>query len=151
MSNLIRRNPFTAFEAFPAAGLSLFEDTLNRFLSESPTSRPWSPAVDIAESENELTLTADIPGVKMEEIDIKIEDGTLTLSGKREFEKQQDQGGYHRIERSYGSFQRAFSLPDTVEVDKVSAQFDSGVLKITLPKKEAAKPKSVKISVGSAH
>lgn len=151
MSNLTRRNPFTAFEAFPSAGLSLFEDTLNRFLSESPTSRPWSPAVDIAENENELTLTADIPGVKLEEIDIKIEDGTLSLSGKREFEKKQEKGGYHRIERSYGSFQRVFALPETVDVEKVSAQFDSGVLKVTLPKKEVARPKSVKISVGSAN
>ncbi|WP_321473635.1 Hsp20/alpha crystallin family protein [uncultured Paludibaculum sp.] len=151
MSNLTRRNPFAAFESFPNVGLSLFEDTLNRFLSESPASRPWSPAVDIAENENELILTADIPGVKMDEIDIKIEDGTLSLSGKREFEKKQEKGGYHRIERNYGSFQRVFTLPETVDVDKVSAQFDSGVLKVTLPKKEVAKPKSVKISVGNAN
>ncbi|MGC4053336.1 MAG: Hsp20/alpha crystallin family protein [Paludibaculum sp.] len=119
--------------------------------SESPPTRPWSPAVDIAENENELVLTADIPGVKLEEIDIKLEDGTLSLRGKREFEKKQEKGGYHRIERSYGTFQRVFTLPETVDVEKVSAQFDSGVLKITLPKKEVAKPKSVKISVGSSN
>lgn len=151
MSNLTRRNPFATFESFPTVGLSLFEDTLNRFLSEAPTSRPWSPAVDIAENENELVLTADIPGVKMDDIDIKIEDGTLRFSGKREFEKKQEKGGYHRIERSYGSFQRVFTLPDTVDVEKVAAQFDNGVLKVTLPKKEVAKPRSVKVSVGAAN
>jgi len=151
MSNLTRRNPFNAFESFPTVGLSLFEDTLNRFLSEAPTARPWSPAVDIAEDENELTLTADVPGVKMDDIDIKIEDRTLSLSGKREFEKKQDKGGYHRIERSYGSFQRVFTLPDTVDVEKVAAQFDNGVLKVTLPKKEVAKPRSVKVSVGASN
>jgi HSP20 family protein len=147
MSNIIRRNAFPGFEPFPTGSLSLFEDTLNRFFSEGPTARPWSPSVDISEDENALTLTADIPGVKLEEIDLKIEDGTLTFSGKREFEKREDKGAYHRIERNYGAFHRAFSLPDTVDVDKVAAAYDSGVLKVTLPKKEAAKPKSIKVEI----
>ena len=89
--------------------------------------------MDIAEDEQALTLTADIPGVKLEEIDLKVEDGTLTFSGKREFEMKEDKGAYHRIERSYGAFQRAFSLPDTVDVEKVAAAYDNGVLKVTLP------------------
>lgn len=147
MSNLIRRNVFPGFEALPAGSLSLFEDTMNRFFSEGPAARPWSPSVDIAEDENSLTLTADIPGVKLEEIDLKIEDGTLTFSGKREFEKREDKGAYHRIERNYGAFHRAFSLPDTVDVDRVAASYESGVLKVTLPKKEAAKPKSIKVEI----
>jgi HSP20 family protein len=147
MSNIIRRNAFPGFEPFPAGSLSLFEDTLNRFFSEGPTARPWYPSVDISEDENALTLTADIPGVKLEEIDLKIEDGTLTFSGKREFEKREEKGAYHRIERNYGEFHRAFSLPDTVDVDKVAAAYDSGVLKVTLPKKEAAKPKSIKVEI----
>lgn len=148
MSNITRRNQFPAFEAFPGGSLSLFEDTLNRFFNESPASRPWTPSVDIAEDENALTLTADIPGVKLEEIDLKIEDGTLTFSGKREFEKREEKGAYHRIERHYGAFQRAFALPDTVDVEHVGAAYDNGVLKVTLPKKEAAKPKTIKVQIG---
>ena len=147
MSNIIRRTPFPGFEAFPTGSLSLFEDTLNRFFNESPAARPWTPSVDIAEDENALTLTADIPGVKLEEIDLKVEDGTLTFSGKRDFVKKEERGAYHRIERSYGAFQRAFALPDTVDVEKVVAAYDNGVLKVTLPKKEAAKPKSIKVEI----
>ena len=149
MSNLTRRNPFNAFESFPTVGLSLFEDTLNRFLSEAPTARPWSPAVDIAENENELTLTADVPGVKMDDIDIKIEDRTLSLSGKREFEKKQDKGGYHRIERSYGHFSRSFGIPQSFDTEKITAAYRNGVLTVTLPKRETARPKQIKVEVAN--
>ena len=148
MSNITRRTQFPGFDAFPSTGLSLLEDTLNRFFSEPVTTRPWCPAVDISENENALVLSADIPGVKMDDIDIKLEQGTLTLSGSREFKKQEEKGGYHRIGRSYGTFHRAFSLPETVDTDKVEAAFDNGVLTITLPKKEVAKPRTIKVAVG---
>lgn len=148
MSIVTRRSQFPGFEAFPSTGLSLLEDTLSRFFNEPAAARPWCPAVDISEHENALVLSADIPGVKMEDIEIKLEQGTLTLSGSREFKKQEEKGGYHRIERSYGSFHRAFSLPDTVDTDKVEASFDNGVLTITLPKKELAKPRTIKVAVG---
>ena len=148
MNIVTRRSAFPALEpAGPA--LSLFEDALNHFLRETPTARPWSPAVDIAENENELLLTADVPGVKMEDVEIKLEDGTLTVAGHREFEQQNERGGYHRIERSYGAFQRAFSLPESVELDKVSASYENGVLTVHLPKKEVAKPKTIKVAVGN--
>jgi len=104
--------------------------------------------VDIVENDQALVLTADVPGVRMEDVEIKIEDGTLSFSGKREFQKEDKNGGYHRIERSYGSFHRAFALPETVDFEQVSASYDNGVLKITLPKKEVAKPKTIKVSVG---
>lgn len=150
MNLMTRHSHAPAFE--PAVStLTLFEDALNHFLRETPTARPWSPAVDIAENENELLLTADIPGVKMNAIEIKLEDGTLTLSGQREFAKPTEGSGYHRIERSYGTFQRAFSLPDTVEADKVTAGYENGVLTVHLPKKEVAKPKTIKVAVGSAN
>jgi HSP20 family protein len=103
--------------------------------------------VDIAENENEIILTDDIPGVKMDDIEVKVENGTLSISGSREFQKQEQKGGYHRIERSYGSFHRAFTLPESVDTDKVEANYEDGVLKVTLPKKEVAKPKTVKISL----
>ncbi len=151
MSNITRRSQFPGFDVFPSTGLALFEDTLNRFFSEPTAARPWCPAVDISENENALVLSADIPGVRMEEIEIKLEHGTLTLSGAREFQKQDEKGGYHRIERSYGKFQRAFSLPDTVDAEKVEAAFDNGVLTITLPKKEVAKPRTIKVAPVKAY
>ncbi len=146
MANIVRRTD-TSLDPFFASPLALFEDMVNRFFSEPVSSRPWYPAVDIAENENEIVLTADVPGVKMDDIDIKVENGTLTISGKREFQKQEEKGGYHRIERSYGSFQRVFTLPDSVDTEKVEASYEDGVLKVVLPKKEVAKPKTIKVSL----
>lgn len=143
---ITKYDPLRDFEEFPA-GLRLFQDTLSRLLSEPSTQRPWAPSVDILETENELVLKADLPDVSMNDIDIQIENGTLSLKGERKFEKEQKDVGYHRIERSYGSFARYFSLPDTVETAKVSADYKNGVLSVTLPKKEVAKPKSVKVQV----
>lgn len=145
MSILVRRN-IPAFDEFPSS-LKLFDDAFNRFFSEPAEARPWSPSVDILENENELVLTADLPGVSMNDIDVRIEEGTLTLSGERKFEKADEKAGYHRIERSYGSFKRYFALPDSVDAEKVAAAYDNGVLKVTLPKKELAKPRSIKVAV----
>jgi HSP20 family protein len=129
--------------------LRLFEDTVNRMFSDTLAARPWTPAVDIMENENELVLTADLPGVKMDDIDIRLEDGTLTLTGSREMEKREDKAGYHRLERSYGKFQRAFVLPDTLDADRVQANFNDGVLTVTLPKKETAKPRTIKVQLAN--
>ena len=147
---LITRRAIPGFEDFPTS-LRLFDEAFNRWFNEPAGVRPWSPAVDIVENENELVLTADLPGVKMEDIDIKFEDGTLTLTGSRNFEHEENKGGYHRIERSYGHFQRAFTVPDTVAADKVAATYDNGVLKVTLPKKEAAKPRAIKVALADAN
>ena len=141
------QNPYQELEDFPK-GLRLFHDTFSRMLSEPSTSRPWNPSVDIFETENDLVLHADLPGVKMEDIDIQMENGTLALKGERKFEQNEAHKGFHRIERSYGSFVRYFSLPDTVDPEHVRAEFAQGVLTITLPKKEVAKPKSIKVQVG---
>lgn len=146
MANIARRTD-TALDPFFSSPLALFEDMVSRFFNEPVSARPWYPAVDIAENENEIVLTADVPGVKMDDIEVKVENGTLSISGSREFQKQEEKGGYHRIERSYGSFHRAFTLPESVDTDKVEANYEDGVLKVTLPKKEVAKPKTVKISL----
>lgn len=130
---------------FPA-GLRLFQDSLSRLFSE-PASRPWSPAVDIFETENELVLKADLPEIDPKNVTIQLENGTLTLKGERKFEDQKNGKGFHRIERAYGSFVRAFSLPDTVDGDKVKADFKNGVLTVTLPKKEVAKPKTINVEI----
>ena|SRR5947208_2066247 len=142
---ITKHNPFTEVEEFPT--FRLFQDTVNRLLAEPQSSRPWAPAVDILETENELLLKADLPGVDMKNIDIQVENGTLTLKGQREFQNEAKQGGYHRIERSYGSFVRYFALPETVDTEGVRAEFKNGVLTVTLPKKEVAKPRQIKVQV----
>jgi HSP20 family protein len=129
----------------PVTGLRIFEDALNRMLSEPRTSRPWSPPVDIMETDNEIVLKADVPDVDPNQIDIEVQNQTLTIKGYRHFEKNDTTKGFHRIERSYGSFVRSFTVPATVDTEKVGADYKNGVLTVTLPKKEAAKPRQVKI------
>lgn len=145
---LIKYRPFADVDDFPT-GLRLFEDTVNRLLSEPTTNRPWAPAVDILETENELVLKADVPGLEMKDIDIQLENGTLTIKGERKFEREEKNKGYHRLERSYGSFVRYFTVPESVDVEHVKAEYTSGVLTITLPKKEIAKPKAIKVQVSN--
>jgi HSP20 family protein len=131
----------------PFQGLRLFEDAVTRLMSEPSAGRPWSPAVDIVETEDALTLKADVPGVNINAIDIRVENNTLTLTGNRKFEKNEKIKGYHRIERSYGEFVRSFALPNTVDTEKVAADYKDGVLTISLPRKESAKPRQVKVAV----
>jgi HSP20 family protein len=133
----------------PLANLRLFEDAFTRMLSEPQTNRPWAPAVDIYETENELVLKADLPDVDLKDIDVRVENQTLTISGERTFEKKDTTKGYHRIERNYGTFVRSFSLPNTFDTEHIAADFKNGVLSVTLPKKEAAKPRQVKVEVKS--
>lgn len=142
---LIRYSPFTDLDPF--VGFKAFEDRMNRLIAE-PSGRPWIPPVDIVENENELVVKADIPDVKFEDLDVKMENGTLTLRGERKFEKQSsEKGGWHRVERSYGTFERSFALPDTVDPEHVKADYKNGTLTVTLPKKEIAKPRQVKVEV----
>jgi HSP20 family protein len=145
--SLIHRS-FPALESFTPTW-KLFDEAFDHFFNEPSSLRPWSPAVDISETENELVLTADLPGLKKNEIQVKLENGTLTLSGERKFEKEDKSSGYHRIERSYGSFKRCFQLPDTVDANKVDATYQDGVLRVTLAKKEVAKPRTIDVAVKS--
>lgn len=145
---LVKYTPFADVDDFPT-GLRLFQDTVNRLLSEPTTTRPWAPAVDILETENELVLKADVPGLEMKDIDIQLENGTLTIKGERKFEKEEKNKGFHRLERSYGSFVRYFTVPETVDVEHVKADYAAGVLTITLPKKEIAKPRAIKVQVNN--
>ncbi len=140
-------DPFTEVD-FPT-GVRLFQDAVNRLFSEPATTRPWAPPVDILETENELVLKADLPEVEMKDVHIEIEQGTLTIKGERKFDRKDDKtAGYHRLERSYGEFMRCFSVPDTVDAERVKADYKAGVLTVTLPKKEAAKPRSIKVEIG---
>jgi HSP20 family protein len=139
--SLIQYNPFRA-------DLDVFQDSISRLFSE-PASRPWSPAVDIYESENELVFKADIPDIDPKEVGIQLENGTLSLKGERKFEQNTTNKGFHRIERGYGAFTRAFSLPDTVDPEKVKADYKNGVLTVTVPKKEVAKPKTINVEISN--
>ena len=145
---LVKYSPFLETEDFPA-GLRLFQDSVNRLFSDPSTARRWTPAVHILETDNELVLKADVPGVEEKDIDIRIENGTLSLKGERKFEREEKNKGFHRLERSYGSFVRYFTVPETVDTEHVKAEFQKGVLSVILPKKEIAKPKAIKVQVNN--
>ena len=106
---------------------------------------PWAPAVDIYETENELVVKADLPDVDPKDIDVRVENNTLTIAGERKFEAKSNDKGYHRIERSYGNFVRSFSVPNAFDTDKINAAFQNGVLTVSLTKKETAKPRQIKV------
>jgi HSP20 family protein len=132
----------------PLVNLRAFEDAFTRILSEPQTNRPWSPAVDILENENDLTFVADLPGVSLENIDVRVENQTLTITGERAFEApKENTKGFHRIERNYGKFVRSFAVPNAFDTDKIAAGYRNGVLTVSLPKKEAAKPRQIKVEV----
>lgn len=136
------RDPF--FPAFRG-----FEDVVNQLIQQPASERPWAPAVDIVENDAELILKADLPDVKLEDVHIHLENGTLSIEGERKFEKTEDKAGFHIMERSYGSFSRRFTVPETIDAEKVAANLANGVLTIKLPKKEIAKPRTIKVAVGN--
>jgi len=138
----------------PFKDLITLREKMNRLFEEVFTSRgeerelvggTWTPSVDIYETENALVLTAELPGIDEDDVEIKIEDNTLTLKGERKLEKETKEENYHRIERSYGSFYRSFTLPHYIDQDKIEAIHENGVLKITMPKKPELKPRKVKV------
>ena len=124
-----------------------FEDAFTRLFSEPPANRPWSPSVDIYEAENELVFKADVPDVDLKDIDVRVENQTITIAGERKFDKKDSGKGYHRMERSYGNFVRSFAVPNSFDTENINASYRNGVLTVTLPKKEAAKPRQVKVAV----
>ena len=126
----------------------LFRDAFSSQLGETELStRSWAPPVDIYETEDAIVLKAELPGVDPKDVDVRVEDNTLYLKGERKFEKEVKEQNYHRVERSYGSFARSFSLPNSISTDKVKAEFKDGMLTLTMPKREEAKPKTIKIDV----
>ena len=137
--------------------LTTIRDEMNRlfddFFSGLPERRrellesEWAPRVDIAETDENVVVTAELPGVNQDNVDITVVNDVLTLKGEKKDEKEIKKENYHRIERSYGSFQRSVSLPTGVQADKAKATYKDGVLSITIPKAEEAKPKSIKINV----
>lgn len=143
MTSFPKFSPFTDVDEMP--GMRSLQEAMNRFLQE-PAQRPWTPPVDIVETENDLLLRMDAPGIEMKDVEIRLENDTLTVRGERRFEQPEGKG-YHRIERSYGNFARSFSLPNTVDTEKVRADYRNGVVTITLPKKEVAKPRTIRVEI----
>lgn len=143
MPSILKFSPFADVDEMPA--MRHFQDAINRFMNE-PSIRPWTPPVDILETENDLVLRMDVPDIQLKDVDIRLENDTLTIKGERKFEQPEGKG-YHRIERSYGSFARSFTLPNTVDVEKVRADYKNGVLSVTLPKKEVAKPRTIRVDI----
>jgi len=143
---IIKWDPFRDLVTLRERMNRLFEDmAVSRGEEKDLATSSWAPAVDIYETENEVVLTAEIPGIEEKDIEIKVEDNTLTLKGERKFEKETKEENYHRIERAYGSFFRSFTLPTYVDQDKVEAEHENGVLKIHMPKRAELKPRKVKI------
>jgi HSP20 family protein len=131
----------------PFTNLKLFEDAFTRLLSEPRANRPWSPPVDVYETENELVFRADLPGVSSGDLDVRVENQNLKIAGERKFDRGDANRGFHRIERNYGNFVRSFAVPDVFDTEKVNAAYKDGVLTVTLAKKETAKPRQVKVRI----
>jgi HSP20 family protein len=146
---LVRWDPFRELEEVSDRLNRMFARPATRTANgkETMTVADWLPSVDISETEGEYQIKAEIPDVKKEDVKVTVEDGVLTIQGERKHEKEEKGRKYHRIERSYGSFVRTFSLPDVIEADKVKAEFKDGVLNLHLPKSEKAKPKSIEVKV----
>ncbi len=124
----------------------LFETLFNQDQGEDIATRTWTPPVDVRETEEAFTVTAELPGLSREDIQITLENNILRLTGERKFERDEKQENYHRIERSYGAFTRSFALPSQVDAERVQANFKDGVLTITVPKADAARPRKIDIS-----
>src|SRR5271169_3215837 len=140
----------------PSRGLTTLQDQVNRLFNDSfqrtdeeASLSAWAPAVDVYETEHELVVKADLPEVDPKELDIRVENNILTISGERNFEKKVNEENYLRVERSYGSFVRSFTLANTVNPEAITADYQNGVLSLSIPKREEAKPKQIKVNVGT--
>ncbi len=142
-----RWDPFRDLNSLQERMNRLFEDANRGWRADEPSATTsWSPAVDIYETESEIIVQAEVPGMERKDIELTLENNVLTLKGERRFEKEGKDENYHRIERSYGSFSRAFSIPAMVDEKKIQADYKEGVLAIILPKKEKARAKQINIT-----
>ncbi len=149
---VIRWTPFRELSTMQERVNKLFEDVMKPpyHSDEGLGMSAWAPAVDIYETDKEIVMKAELPEMQEKDIDIKVEENILSVSGERRMEKEVKEENYHRIERSYGSFHRSFTLPRTVDRENIKASYKDGVLKVVLPKKEETKPKQIKIDVAQA-
>ena len=150
VKDFMSRDPF---RLFPNRMEHLFEEPLAIFRSSLPTEdnylplKTWTPACDIFETDKELVIKFELPEVKKEDVEVKVEQNVLTLRGERKFEEKTDRENYHRVERRYGEFLRSFNVPLYVDAAEINAEFKDGVLTVTLPKNEEARPKQITVKV----
>jgi HSP20 family protein len=149
MTVLTRWEPFREFVTLQDRMNRLFRESYPEGREEALTTSTFAPPVDVYEDEHSITLKIEVPGIDEKDIDVRLENNTLTVHGERKFEKEEKEENYRRVERQYGSFTRTFTLPNTVDAEKVTANYDKGVLKVQLAKKSEAKPKQIKVNVGS--
>src|SRR5438445_12472135 len=150
MQTITRWEPLREMEDFQNRLSTLFGRPLRRTNGHARadiTLADWTPLADITEDEKEYLIKAELPDVKKEDVKVTVENGVLTISGERKFEKEEKKKKYHRVERAYGSFMRSFSLPDQADASKVKAEFKNGMLTVHLPKSEKAKPKQIEVNV----
>jgi HSP20 family protein len=150
MTVLTRWDPFREFTTLQDRMNRLFQDSFSPGRDEALSTSSFAPAVDVYEDEHKITLKIEVPGIDEKDIDIRVENNVLTVTGERKFEKEEKEENYRRVERHYGSFTRSFTLPNTVDADNIAADYDRGVLKVQLAKKAEAKPKQIKVNVGSS-
>jgi HSP20 family protein len=148
--NIVRYDPFRELRSLQDEMNRLFTSSFSRGEGDEMMRGAWSPSVDIFENKNEIVLEAELPGMKPEDVDISIENNVLTIHGERRFEKKDENDNFHRVERSYGSFTRSFTLPPTVSSENAQAEFENGVLRLTLAKHEEAKPRRIEIKAGGS-
>jgi HSP20 family protein len=146
---MLSLRPVRAFKDNPTSLDRIFGDNFNRFFNqidqELTSERSFSPAVDIYEAHENLVFTCELPGFEKEDIEINVDNGRLTISGERKFEEQEGRD-YHRLERWYGKFFRSFQLPTTVDVNNISANLKNGVLTVSVPKREEARPRQIEVT-----
>jgi len=145
--NLVRWTPFSDVSLLQNQMNRLFDTALQGWSGDSTNgTTAWIPAADVYESENELLVTLDLPGIDPKMVDVRVENNVLTIRGERKLDEKQNTENFHRVERSYGPFGRAFTLSTAVDAEKIRAAYEAGVLSIALPKAETAKPKRIQIS-----
>jgi HSP20 family protein len=143
---IVRYDPFRDLRSLQEEVNRLFSSNLSRGFGEEGIARgAWNPSVDIYENKEQIVLEAELPGMNREDFELSVENNVITLRGQREFEKKDESDNYHRVERSYGSFTRSFTLPQTVSAEGATAEFRNGVLKVTLPKREETKARRIEI------
>src|ERR1051325_6037131 len=145
--SIVRYDPFRDLRTLQEEVNRLFSTNLTRSFDDEGIGRgAWAPSVDIYENKDQIVLEAELPGMKQEEFDISIENNVITLRGERKFEKTDETDNYHRVERSYGAFTRSFTLPQTVSAEGASAEYNNGVLRVTLPKREETKSRRIQVT-----
>ena len=144
---IVRYDPFRDLRTLQEEVNRLFSTNLTRGFGEEGIGRgAWNPSVDIYENKDHIVLEAELPGMNREDFELSVENNVITLRGERQFEKKDDSDNYHRVERSYGSFTRSFTLPQTVSAEGATAEYRNGVLRVTLPKREETKARRIEIS-----